>query len=171
MFPAWQVFCNLMSARRRNMTRNILLVFENEEILPEALIYARELAMRIDAKVTLLMIEPMSFAGRTVIGPKRNTIRNIENRVGKLLSDCLQTFIQKGIEVNSALKIGDPAQELMKFLADRPPFQSIVWGSGHELPDKGKGTTRHWMSRVVGSLECPLLTVSKREHREGKTKN
>jgi len=149
------------------MARNILLVFENEEILPEALIYAREFAMRIDAKVTLLMIEPMSFAGRTVIGPKRNTIRNIETRVGKLLSDCLQTFIHEGIEVNSALKIGDPAQELMKFLADRPPFQSIVWGSGRELPDKGKGTKRHWMSRVVGSLECPLLTVSKREGRWG----
>jgi len=144
------------------MARNILLVFENEKILPEALIYAREFALRIDAKVTLLMIEPMSFAGRTVIGPKRNTIRNVEIRVGKLLSDCLQTFIQKGIEVNSALKIGDPAQELMKFLADRPPFQSIVWGSGRELPDRGRASNRHWMSKVVSSLECPLLTVSKR---------
>ncbi len=145
------------------MFRNILLVFEKEEILPEALVYVREFALRIDARVTLLMIVPMSFEGRTVIGPKRNTIRNIEIRSGKLLSDCLQTFIQEGIEVNSALKIGDPAQELMKFLADRPPFQSIVWGSGHELPDKGRGAQRHWISRVVGSLECPLLTVSKRE--------
>jgi hypothetical protein len=153
------------------MSRNILLVFENEEVLPEALIYAREFAMRIDAKVTLLMIEPMLFEGRTVISPKRNSIRNIEIRAGKVLSDCLQTFIQEGIEVNSALKIGDPAQELMKFLADRPPFQSIVWGSGHDLPETGRGSQRHWMSRVVGSLECPLLTVSKREGREGKAKN
>ena len=150
------------------MFRNILLVFENEEIFPEALIYVREFARRIDAKVTLLMIVPMSFVGRTVIGPKRNTIRNTETRVGKLLSDCLQGFIQEGIEVNSALKIGDPAQELMKFLADRPPFQSIVWGSGRDLPDKGRGAQRHWMSGVVGSLECPLLTVSKREGRWGK---
>jgi len=118
--------------------------------------------MRIDAKVTLLMIEPMLFEGRTVISPKRNSIRNIEIRAGKVLSDCLQGFIQEGIEVNSALKIGDPAQELMKFLADRPPFQAIVWGSGHDLPDKGRGSQRHWMSRVVASLECPLLTVSKR---------
>jgi len=145
------------------MFRNILLVFENEEIFPEALIYAREFAMRIDAKVTLLMIVPMSFAGRTAIGPKRNTIRNIEIRGGKLLSDCLKAFIQEGIEVNSALKIGEPAQELMKFLADRPPFQSIVWGSGRDLPERGG--QRHWMSRIVGNLECPLLTVSKREDR------
>jgi hypothetical protein len=147
------------------MSRNILLVFENEEIFPEALTYVREFAMRIDARVTLLMIVPMSFVGNTVISPKRNNIRNIEIRVGRLLSDCLQTFILDGIEVSSALKIGDPAQELMKFLADRPPFQSIVWGSGNDLPDKGRGAQRHWMSKVVGSLECPLLTVSKREDR------
>ena len=85
--------------------------------------------MRIDAKITLLMLVPMSFNGRTVIGPQRNTIRNIEIRAGKLLSDCLRPFIQEGIEVYSALKIGNPAQELMKFLADRPPFQSIIWAA------------------------------------------
>ena len=145
------------------MFRNVLLVFENEEVFPEALTYAREFARRIDAKVTLLMIVPMSFAGRTVIGPKRNTIRNIEIRGGKILSDCLPAFIQEGIEVNTALKIGDPAQELMKFLADRPPFQAVVWGSGWDLPDRGRGGQRHWLAGVVGSLECPLLTVSKRE--------
>lgn len=146
------------------MFRNILLMFENEEIFPEAVVYARQFAMRTDAKVSLLMIVPMSFVGRNAIGPKRDTIRNIEIRMGKLLSGCLQTFIQDGIEVNSALRIGDPAQELMKFLADRPPFQSIIWGSGHDLPDKGRGTQRHWMSKVVGSLECPLLTISKKEN-------
>lgn len=145
------------------MFRNILLVFENEKILPEALLYVREFAMRIDATVTLLILVPMSFVGRTLIGPKRNTIRNIEIRMGKRLSECLQPFIQEGIEVNSALKIGDPAQELMKFLADRPPFQSIIWGSGRDLPDKGRGVQRHWISKVIGNLECPLLTVSKRE--------
>lgn len=144
------------------MFSNILVVFENQKILPEALLYAREFAIRIDAKVTLLMVVPMLFEGRTVISPKRNTIRNIEIRAGELLSDSLHHFIEQGIEVNSALRLGDPAQELMKFLADRPPFQSIIWGSGDDLPDRGKGMQRHWISRVVGSLECPLLTVSKR---------
>ena len=143
------------------MLRDVLLVFENEEILPEALIYAREFARRIDAKVTLLMIVPMSFAGHTVIGPKRNTIRNIEIRGGRIFSDCLSAFIQEGIEVNTALKIGDPAQELMKFLADRPPFLAVIWGSGWDLP--GMSGQRHWLAGVVGNLECPLLTISKRE--------
>jgi hypothetical protein len=145
------------------MFRNILLVFENEEIFPEALIYARELALRNDAKITLLMLVPMSFNGHMVIGPQRNTIRNIEMRAGKLLSDCLQTFIQEGIEVNSALKLGDQAQEFMKFLSDRPPFQSVVWGSGKDLPNLIRGARRHWISKVAGRLECQLLVVSKRK--------
>lgn len=145
------------------MLNNILVLFEDETIFPEALIYAREFALRLDAKVTLLMIVPMLFAGRTVLGPQRNTIRNIEDRAGKLLSECLRSFIKQGIEVNSALRIGDPAQELIKFLADRPPFQSIIWGSGRDIPDRGRNTQRHWLSKVTASLECPLLTVSKRE--------
>lgn len=147
------------------MFRNILLVFENEEIFPEALMYAREFALRIDARLTLLMIVPMSFDARTAISPRRNIIRNIEISAGKLLSDCLQTFIREGLEVNSALKIGDPAQEMMKFLADRPPFQAIVWGSGRDLPDMTRSGQRHWLAKVAGSLECPLLTVSKRDDR------
>lgn len=147
------------------MFRNILLVFENEEIFPEALMYAREFTLRIDAKLTLLMIVPMSFDVHTAIGPRRSVIKNIEIRAGKLLSDCLQAFIQAGIEVNSALKLGDPAQEMMKFLADRPPFQAIVWGSGRDLPDMVRTGQRHWLAKVAGSLECPLLTVSKRDDR------
>ncbi|MFZ5563665.1 MAG: universal stress protein [Thermodesulfobacteriota bacterium] len=145
------------------MSRQILLVFENEEIFPDALMYAREFALRIDARLTLLMIVPMSFDARAAIGPRRSAVRDIEVRAGRLLSDCLQTFIQAGIEVNSALKLGDPAQEMMKFLADRPPFQAIIWGSGKDLPDMARAGQRHWLTKIAGSLECPLLTVTRRD--------
>ncbi len=144
------------------MSRNILVVFENEEVFPEALVYAREFALRIDARATLLMLVPMVFAGRTVLGPRRNDLKKIENRNGKILSECSQSLIASGIEVSSALKIGDPAEELIKFLADRPPFQAIIWGSGQDLPSRGIAAGRHWIGRVAGSLECPLLTVSRK---------
>ncbi len=147
------------------MFRNILLIFENEEIYPEALMYAREFALRVDARLTLLMIVPMSFDARTAIGPRRSIVKDIEIRAGKILSDCLQIFIAEGLEVNSALKIGDPAEEMMKFLADRPPFQAIVWGSGRDLPDKTRAGQGHWLTRVAGRLECPLLSVNKRDDR------
>lgn len=145
------------------MPRQILVVFENEAVLQEALVYAREFAMRIDARVALLMLVPMAFAGRNFLGPKRVAYQKIENRNGRILSECAQLFIQQGIEVSSALKIGDPAEELIKFLMDRPPFQAVIWGSGQDLPSKSR-TGKHWISRVANSLECPLLTVSKKEN-------
>lgn len=144
------------------MPSQILVVFENEAVFPEALVYAREFAMRIDARVAMLMLVPMAFAGRDFLGPKRVAYQKIESRTGRILSECAQSFIQQGLEVSSALKIGDPAQELIKFLMDRPPFQAVIWGSGQDLPSKGR-TSRHWITRVANSLDCPLLTVSKKE--------
>ncbi len=139
------------------MFRNILLVFENETICSEAVTYAREFAIRMDCQVTFLMLVAMAFAGRTLLGSQRNALHKIESRVAKQLSTCSENFIQEGIEVTSALRVGDPAQEMLKFLADRPPFHAVVWGSSQELPGKG-----HWINRVTGTLECPLLTVSRK---------
>ncbi len=139
------------------MFRNILLVFENETICAEAVTYAREFALRMDCQVTFLMLVPMAFIGKTLLGSKRNALHQIESRVAKQLSACSENFIQHGIEVTSALRVGEPAQEMLKFLADRPPFHAVVWGSSQELPAKG-----HWINRIAGTLECPLLTVSRK---------
>lgn len=139
------------------MFRTILLVFENETICAEALTYAREFARRMDCQVTFLMLVPMGFLGRTLLGSKRTALHKIESRVAKQLSACSESFIQHGIEVTSALRVGEPPQEMLKFLADRPPFHAVVWGSSQDLPGKG-----HWINRISGTLECPLLTVSRK---------
>ncbi|MCF6247503.1 MAG: universal stress protein [Desulfobacula sp.] len=144
------------------MMNEVLLVLENEQVYPGALIYAGEYARRTDAKVTFLMLVAMSFSTPDAIGVKRNTLHKIETRVGKLLAELTETFIQKGLEVSSALKIGDPSQELLKFLADRPSFQAIVWGSGQDFASTGKIKGKHWLQNLSGNLECPLLTVSRR---------
>jgi Universal stress protein family len=139
------------------MFRDILIIFDNQKTCPEALDYGREFALRMDVRVTFLVLVPMTFRGRTLLGSKRNAMSRIEDRAAKLLSRLCEAFIQQGIEVSSACRIGDPAQELLKFLADRPPFQSIIWGSEPDLPGKG-----HWLGRVSGNMECPLLTVSRK---------
>lgn len=139
------------------MFRDILIIFDNLKTCPEALDYGREFSLRMDTRVTFLMLVPMSFRGRTLLGSKRSALHRIEERAAKLLSQSCAAFIQQGIEVSSACRVGQPAQELLKFLADRPPFQAIVWGSGPELPGKG-----HWLGRVTGNMECSLLTVRTR---------
>ncbi len=144
------------------MNSDLLVIFENEQVFPDALTYAREFAMRIDARVAFLMLVSMSFVGSDLLGVKRNALRKIEASSGRLLAELSETFIRSGLETSSALKIGDPAQELLKFLADRPPFQAIVWGSDQNLPFTGKGARAHWLQRVTVSLECPLLTITRR---------
>ncbi len=140
------------------MFQDILIVFDGLTVSPETLSYARELALRMDARVTFLMLAQMRFMERTVLESKRSTLSRMEDQAAQLLTRAAEPFIQQGLEVRSAFRVGDPAQEMLKFLADRPPFQVVVWGSSMDLPPKG-----HWIGRVSGHMECPLITVSKKE--------
>jgi hypothetical protein len=144
------------------MNQEVLIIFENEAVFSGALTYAREFASRTDAKVTFLMLVAMSFSSLGFLGTKRKALQKIEARTGRLLAQLTENFIQKGIETSAVLRIGDPSQELLKFLADRPSFQAIIWGSGQDLPFGGRKKGNHWICRLVGNLECPLLTVSRR---------
>lgn len=141
------------------MFQRALVVMENERIDPGAVAHARELARRMDAEVTFLMLVEMDFPDRTRLGGKRNAINELDRRVGQALAGLSAEFLREGVTTTAALRVGDPAQELMKFLAERPPYQVMIWGSGAELPG---GPKRHWMSKAAASLECPLWTVSSR---------
>jgi hypothetical protein len=144
------------------MNHELLIVFENEQVFSGALTYAREFAARTDSRVTFLMLVAMSFSSFDFPGAKRKTLQKIESNTGRLLAQLTEGFIQKGIETSAALRIGDPSQELLKFLADRPSFQAILWGSGQDLPFAGRKKGKHWLCHLAGNLECPLLTVTRR---------
>jgi nucleotide-binding universal stress UspA family protein len=139
------------------MFRDILIVFDGQRICQEALTYARELAIRMDARVSFLMLVRMSFLGRVLMDAKRRALSRIEDRAARQLSESAQAFIQQGIDVHTAFRIGEPAQELLKFLAVRAPFQAVIWGSTPALPGKG-----HWIGRASASMECPMLCVSRK---------
>jgi nucleotide-binding universal stress UspA family protein len=139
------------------MFQRILVIFENEKICGQALSYSRELALRMDSEVALVMLVEMTFLDRAFLGSKRNEI----------LANLSSEFLREGISVSAALRVGDAAQELLKFLAERPPFQAVIWGSSEDLPDGGQSRRTHWMAKVAPSLECPLLGVTskvKSEH-------
>jgi len=144
------------------MNHELLIIFENERVFSGALTYAREFAGRTDARVSFLMLVAMSFSSFDLLVAKRKALQKIETSTGRLLAQLTESFIQKGLETSAALRIGDPSQELLKFLADRPSFQAIIWGSGQDLPFAGRGKKKHWLCHLSGKLECPLLTVSRR---------
>jgi nucleotide-binding universal stress UspA family protein len=142
------------------MFQRILVIFENEKICGQALSYSRELALRMDSEVALVMLVEMTFLDRAFLGSKRNAIRGLESRMREILANLSSEFLREGISVSAALRVGDAAQELLKFLAERPPFQAVIWGSSEDLPDGGQSRRTHWMAKVAPSLECPLLGVT-----------
>lgn len=142
------------------MFKRVLVVIENERICRPAVEYARQLARRMDAEVTFLMLVEMAFLDNTWVGSTRSAISEIDERAGSLLADLSAEYLQEGISTSAALRVGDPGQEFLKFLAERPPFQAIIWGSSEELPKSGR--RGHWLTKLGASLECPLLTVSSR---------
>ena len=142
------------------MFQRILVIFENEKICRQAVSYSRELALRMDSEVALLMLVEMAFLDRVYLGSKRSAIRRLEARMGKMIGNLTSEFLKEGISVRVALRVGDAAQELLKFLAERPPFQAVIWGSHEDLPDGGQLRRTHWLGKVADTLECPLLAVT-----------
>lgn len=144
------------------MFQRILVVFENEKVSRRALTYARELAVRMDSEVSFLMLVEMAFLDRSYLGLKRNAVSRLEERMGKRLTDFSAEFLKRGIPVAFALRMGDPAEEFLKFLAERLPFHAVIWGSSDKLPQGRQRPRDHWINKVAGTLECPLLTVTHR---------
>ncbi len=141
------------------MFKRVLVVLENDIVCPQALEYAREFAQRMDAEVTLLMVVEMDFLDTTRLGSKRNAINEVDQKSGELLAWLTAEYLRDGITTSAAVRVGDPGEELLKFLAERPPFQVIIWGSGEDI---GGGRRGHWLAKAANALECPLWTVSSR---------
>jgi hypothetical protein len=148
------------------MFQRILVVFENEKISPQAISYSRELALRMDSELALLMLVEMAFLDRSFLGSKRRAVRRLEKRIGGTLGDISSELLKDGISVSVALRVGDAAQEFLKFLAERPPFQAVIWGSSEDLPGGGQMRRSHWIGKVADTLEGPLLLVSSRVRSE-----
>lgn len=135
---------------------------ENERVCPQAMDYARGFALRMELEVFLLMIVDIGFANYRSAEAAKTSIKKLERRVGKQFSDLTREFFAQGITVSASLKIGSPATELLKFLAGRPPFQQVIWGSDETLPQLSSAGGTHWIIETAASLDCPLFAVSRK---------
>lgn len=150
------------------MFKDILVIFENEKVCDHAIKYSCELAHRMDSNVTFLMLIGMTFPSRLSIDSKRKAIKKIESRISRILGDMSSELLKQGIPVSVALRVGDPSQELLKFLAEKPSFQTVIWGSEEKLPYSRQGHRSHWLAKVADILECPLIVAGSQKI-EGKS--
>lgn len=145
------------------MFKNILVIFENEKVCDHAVKYSSELAHRMDSNVTFLMLMEMSFPNRLSIDSQRKSIQKIESRISKILGEISSELLKHGIPVSVAIRVGDASQELLKFLAERPAFQAVIWGSDEIIPDTGHGRKSHWLTKIADTLECPLIAAGSQQ--------
>ena len=141
------------------MTHANLVLFEAHRICSEAVIFAREYCIRMEHSAALLMLVPM-----TAVAPSggRRTLQETEAKAATLLKGVASTLTADDIRVTLAVRIGPPEVELIKYLAEAPPFNIIIWGSDKALPHHTPFGKHHWMADAAGNLGCPLYSVATR---------
>ena len=139
--------------------RKILVLLDSPEIRSEVVRYSVELAVRTGEGIFFLMIlrrEKVSPEEK-IDGQWKNPDSIREAGDGSL-NDCVAETRACGVESEVGLRQGDPASELLKFLAGARPYQAVVWGGneaflrGRRVPVRG-----HWLERVRDELDCALV--------------
>jgi len=134
------------------MKPQIMVLFDAASMRRESLKYSIELAKRMNATLTLLVILPFEVS--------RNTSNDIEPMIKRgvqaeeLLKKHTEPIKNMGLSVETAVRIGNPRSELVKYIAEAGRFEIIVWGARPDLMKKKD----HWLVRMKDTLECPVIT-------------
>ena len=124
----------------------MLLLYEDGDARETSARYAAELARRLEGQLVVLMLT----------GPER-----VETGIDvkQSLDSTLQLITELGVAARGAWRRGDKASEFIKFLAQSPRFSTMVWG-GREAVMEGShsGRSAHWLNRVGGEANCPIVT-------------
>ena len=134
------------------MKPRIMVLFDSASIRREALRYSIELAKRMKSSLILLMI--LSFE---VCSPNVNAVEpmmEIGIEANESLKKHAQIIRNEGIAVETAVRIGNPRSELVKYVAEAGRFEIIVWGATPGLMKK----KNHWFVQIKNILECPVVT-------------
>ena len=137
------------------MERKILVLTDSINPREEVLRYSLGLARRLESVlVVLALLHPEEGPGGR--DPDR------EQRAERSLADRFDGLHEDGEQVEPWVRFGDPVSEVIKFLAGAGSYQAVIWG-GEELAAEGRGS--HWLYKVKGLVECPLMIPSKKGDR------
>jgi len=134
--------------------RRIMLLLDNLVIRREIFSYAIDLALRMESSLYLLVL--------LYVTPK--TLKADCQEAERVLNDFLEKSRQQNVEVHGTIRQGDPASELLKYLAESRPFQAIIWGGKEQLlRNKSTPVRTHWLEQIRKRLECPVVVPTLKE--------
>ena len=129
-----------------------MLLFDSASIRPESIRYSIELAKRLNATLALLVILPFEVRPTASGGIEPMIKRGAEAE--KSLKKHIEPIKNAGLAVETAVRIGNPKSELVKYVAESGRFEIIIWGATPDLMKKKD----HWLVRMKKTLECPVIT-------------
>jgi hypothetical protein len=129
-----------------------MVLFDSASIRRESLQYSIELAKRMNSSLILLVILPFEVCRTASNGIKPMIERGLQAE--ESLKKHAETIRNAGILVETAVRIGNPRSELVKYIAEAGRFEIIVWGGGPDLMKRKD----HWLAQMKDILECPVVT-------------
>ena len=123
----------------------IMVLFEDGKIRMETVLYAVELARRMESGITVLML-------------LTNNEINSEDFVEKNIVNVVEAIKGSGIQVKGEIRYGDKTSEFFKFLASDYHPSTIVWGSNAKVITKWGGKRGHWFSKAIRHIGCSIVT-------------
>jgi hypothetical protein len=131
--------------------KKIMVLFEDGKIRKETVLYAVELARRMDSALSVLMLMGV---GET----------EAKSLVEEKLNAIIEAIQNNGIAVKKDIRYGDKTSEFLKFLASDHHPSTIVWGSNDNVITKRGGKPGHWLTKAarhVGStIVSPIIKNS-----------
>lgn len=125
--------------------KKVLVLFEDGIIREESILYAFELAKRLDLPVAFLMLIP----DESGIPGTRELLAK------KLIHPVDRTQLKTCCEIDH----GDKATKLLKYLAANSTPAAIIWGSDKQRIERsGVGRPHHWLNRLSGVLPCSIVS-------------
>ncbi len=134
------------------MRSKIMVLFDSASVRRESLQYSIELAKRMNSNLSLLVILPFGVCQTTPIGIEPMIERGAQAK--EALKKNIETIKNAGLAAETAVRIGNPRSELVKYLAETSRFEIIVWGSRPDLMKRKD----HWLVQMKDILGCPVVT-------------
>ena len=140
------------------MRPQIMVLFDSASIRSESIRYSIELAKRMNSNLTLLVILPFEVSRTASNGIEPMIKRGAHAK--EVLQKHIETIMNAGLSVETAVRIGNPRSELVKYMAEAGRFEIIVWGAKPDLMKKKD----HWLVQMKNTLECPVVTPFIKNH-------
>jgi hypothetical protein len=125
--------------------KRIMVLFEDGKIRNETILYAVELARRMESTLSVLML-------------MADTESEAKGLVDSRLDTIVETVQQYGIPVKKSIRYGDKTSELLKFLASDHHPSTIVWGSNDNVITKRGGKPGHWLTKAARHVGCSIVS-------------